>query len=319
VDEAKLKRILAYVNLYLTVEFGIVPYPSQRNPEWTKKRVDAVKLAQTKGMVWEHENVEITVTTLQQYVRYGKMFWELTKACGMLTLVVLAVASTGATVIARENGLDSRHIPNLGCRLRNFLPWITACQALGPVVVEVLFTSSTRVYSMPECLSLIVSNPLLPAKYLGLLHREYLWRQKVLPPISAIGHHFNRPTLGLVDAAHSLAPFGIPPLTSSHPTSITSVVARLSTWLPGSLKPPRMMCIFYSPQISKPRCPPPIQSVCASSCASCPPIPSPTMWWTPSQWFGTKGPSLSGSRSPPHRLSGLSQGKLEVTWTSPSG
>ena len=216
------------------VEFGVGPSLRQRNPEWTKKRVDAVKLAETKDMVWEHENVEIAVTALEQYVRYGKMFWELTKACGMLALVVLAVAGPGATVIARENGLDSRHIPNLGCQLRNFLPWIATCQALAPVVVEVLFTSSTRVYSMPECLSLMVSNPLLPAKYLGLLHREYRWRQKALSPISDIGHHFNRPTLGLVDAAHSLAPFSIPPLTVFPPHKYSfrrGKAIHLAAWL----------------------------------------------------------------------------------------
>lgn len=207
-EEAKFKTILDYLNIYLTMKFGVVPAIKALHTEWTDHQVDSAKLAYLQDLIYESEGVKIEDRALENYVRYGKVYWKLTKACGVLVLVLLAVGGPGVTVIARKNGMQSNHIPLLGYKLRNNVVWLSACQAWGPVAVEIIFTNSQRHYTKTEMLTYLIAQP-LPAKFLGGFHKEYLGGSNSVIPISEIGSQINRASLTLNQAAEALSIFNI--------------------------------------------------------------------------------------------------------------
>jgi len=156
----------------------------------------------------EEHNINIPMGALVEYARFGKVYWELGKTCGILSVLMHAVVSTGVTVIARQNGRDSKHVPLLGVKLRNSLEWMSAYQGPSQVALEILLTNSECEYNIPQILSLLVANP-LPADFLHDLYQEYLQGEDKLIPITTIGFQMERPTLSLSAASHALLSLGI--------------------------------------------------------------------------------------------------------------
>ena len=207
-EEARIKAILSYINFYLTVEFGVAPKLRARFPERPPRQIDGEKIPYLKELMAEQQGIDIATRTLADYIRYGKVFWEFAKECGILSVIMLAGVSIGVTVLARQNGRDSNHVPLLALRLRNSLQWMAACQGLSQVVVEILFTDSKRQYSLSELLSLLIANP-LPTEFRARLYLEYLDVQDNVVPIATIGIQMQRPTLSLLAASKALDCFGI--------------------------------------------------------------------------------------------------------------
>ena len=130
-EEARFKTILSYFNLYLTLEYGVAPKLLAQYPEKSPRQRDGERLSYFKELMKDEHNIDIPMGALLEYARFGKVYWELAKTCGILSLLMLAVVGTGVTVIARQNGRDSKHVPLLGVRLRNSLEWMSACQGLS--------------------------------------------------------------------------------------------------------------------------------------------------------------------------------------------
>ena len=252
-EEARFKIILSYFNLYLTLEYGITPKLLALYPENSPRQRDGEKLSYFKDLMMEEHNINIPMGALVEYARFGKVYWELAKTCGILSLLMVAVAGTGVTVIARQNGRDSKHVPLLGVELRNSLEWMSACQGLSQVLVEILFTNSQREYKMPEMLSLLVANP-LPADFLYDLYQEYLQVEDKVIPITTIGFQMDRPTLSLSAASHTLSYLGIELSLFPRKKYATqdNKVVKLVEWLLDS-PPDNILLLNPDPQATQPR------------------------------------------------------------------
>ncbi|KAG0125031.1 hypothetical protein HOY82DRAFT_617262 [Tuber indicum] len=155
------------------------------------------------------EGISIPVRALSDYVRFGKVFWEIVQSTGVFSLPILAVDGPGVTVIARENGPRSNHIPLLGHKLRNNLVWMSSSQAFAPVVVKVLFTSSKRQYSLKEMSTFLLASP-LPSSFLGAYFSLYLQASGNKIPVQQLGSHVSWPTLSITGISNSITEYDIP-------------------------------------------------------------------------------------------------------------
>jgi len=252
-EDVRFKTILSYLNVYLTLEYGVVSKLPALYPEKSPRQRDGEKLSYFKELMMQEHNINIPMGALVEYARFGKVYWELAKICGICSLLMLAVVGTGVTVIARQNGRDSKHVPLLRLKLRNSLEWMSACQALSQVAVEILFTHSGGEYTMPQILGLLVANP-LPADFLHDLYQEYLQAEDKAIPITTIGFQMERPTLSLSAASHALLSLGInlslfPP--EKYATQHNKVV-NLVEWLLES-PPDQTILLKPDPHATQPR------------------------------------------------------------------
>ena len=251
-EEARIKAILSYINFYLTVEVGVAPMLRAKYPERPPRQIDGEKIPYLKELMQDLQDVDIPTRTLADYVRYGKVFWEFGKACGILSLILLAGIGIGVTVLARQNGRDSNHIPLLAVKLRNSVEWMAACQGLSQVVAEILFTNSQRQYSLSEMLSLLIANP-LPGEFLGQLYVLYLDAEANVVPIATIGGQMQRPTFSVLAASQALSHLTItlqlfPP--AKYATKANKVV-KLAEWLLES-DPDTLLTLNPDPDASSP-------------------------------------------------------------------
>ena len=158
-EVVKFKLLLSYTMLYLTLEKGIVPAMVADNPGIGDQEVDRKKLPVFQAQLAK-QGVNVKQVTLRERIRYGKVLWTMVTMGGVLMLPMLAVAGPGISILAHNFGVTTNTIPVLASCLAESNIWMAMCQALAPVVVELIFSRCCQRYSPTDLLQLLVLEPL---------------------------------------------------------------------------------------------------------------------------------------------------------------
>lgn len=189
----KLKLMLSYLTLYLTLEHGVVPALRALHPLATPRAIDGCKLEQLKASLIL-QNLTISIPTLKEQIRYGKVLWEVVNNLGVLGLPMLAIGGPGVTSLCRQNGPSTNHLSVLGSRLSSHQTWMALCQAWSPIAIELIFTKSSRMYTQHHLLAILLGQP-HPADSIYGLSKYYLEDVQNVPPIRGIGSQVDPPSL----------------------------------------------------------------------------------------------------------------------------
>jgi len=159
-EVVKFKLIISYTMLYLTLEKGIVPSMQASDPSLGPQYIDRNMMRVFQEHLKEYHGIELKQASLKEKIRYGKVFWEMVKLTGVLILPMLAVAGPGISLFTHQFGVLSNNIPVLATRLAECTVWMSLCQALSTVAVELIFTSSCPTYSVSDLLGYLALEPL---------------------------------------------------------------------------------------------------------------------------------------------------------------
>jgi len=182
----KLKLMLSYLTLYLTLDYGIAP--SMRANEGmlvSARSIDSRKLAELQTHL-VHQGRHLKLGTLKDNVRYGKVLWNVVTMLGILGIPMLAISGPAVTQLCKENGTNSNHFEVLGSRLSSNTTWMCLCQAWAPIAIETIFTNSPRMYSTNQLFRLLLAQPLPPSS-IYRLSSYYLVCSRKTPPVREIG------------------------------------------------------------------------------------------------------------------------------------
>lgn len=147
---ARLRLILSYVTLYVTLEFGLVP---ELRAESTKPNMKIIG-----GRKWDifyerlggKQELGCSVDALRDNVAFGKILWTWATECGLMWLPVLAVMDTGITSFARKNAMKYKRSQIMGSKLSTQSPWIALCNAFSGVLVNLLFSPTSPEYTFTQ-------------------------------------------------------------------------------------------------------------------------------------------------------------------------
>ena len=173
----KFNLMISYTMLHLTLEYGIVPAMQAEDNNIGPQEINRKKLPLLCEKLTVLHGSTIKIGSLKEKIRYGKVLWELVCAAGVMILPVLAVAGPGITVLAHKFGVQSNQIALLGARLAANNMWMSLCQALSPIAVELIFTYSTRTYTRDDLLNLVIQEP-LPRCLSSIIYEQYLEQEQ---------------------------------------------------------------------------------------------------------------------------------------------
>lgn len=181
----KLKLMLSYLMLYLTLEHAIVPSMRAREGQLVAGRtIEGQKVMEFQTQLAQHGR-PLKLSTLTEHLRYGKVIWHIVSMLGVLGLPMLAIGGPAVTSLCKNNGYNSNHFEVLGSRLAANAMWMCLCKAWAPIAIEVLFTNSARCYSSNELIRLLLVQP-LPTTSIFRLSTHYLLGSKRTPPVREI-------------------------------------------------------------------------------------------------------------------------------------
>ncbi|KAG0123334.1 hypothetical protein HOY82DRAFT_544249 [Tuber indicum] len=204
----KLKLLLSYSMMYLTLENGIVPWLRTENPELGAKAINGAKWGEFLNRLNNHSDISITRERLNDIIRYGKVIWTMVEWMGVIVLPMLAVISTPTTLLARTHGIRSKHTEYVSSLLSENQTWTAICHSWGPVAVEVMFAELSERYSTKNLFCMLLHEP-LPSESLPYIHREYLKVSEGFPPVRQIGYQASPPTFSLAQASSILQELGL--------------------------------------------------------------------------------------------------------------
>ncbi|KAG0132192.1 hypothetical protein HOY82DRAFT_538880 [Tuber indicum] len=159
-SEARLRLILSYVTLYLTLEYAIVPMIQGNNPSLSPQEIKGRKWKVYYDILGGKAALGIKEKTFRDNISYGKVFWSFATSCGITILPILACLEYEITVFARKNDVLTPHAKVLGSLLTQNRVWISLCHSLGVIIMETLFTTSRNTYSMVTLAQLFIAEPL---------------------------------------------------------------------------------------------------------------------------------------------------------------
>lgn len=231
-EVVKFNLMVSYTMLYLTLEYGIVPAMVAEDHNIRPQELHRKKLPLLCEMLSKLNGAPVKIVSLKEKIRYGKVLWEMINTAGVIILPALAVTGPGISVLAHKFGLNSNQIPLLGARLAASNLWMTLCQALSPITVELIFTYSTQTYTCDALLHRVIQEPLpscilqgIYEKYLELEHKgDLLTKVRINRVGSSLSHRM---------ASKVLVQFGLPmaifpPDKYSNPASHQ---VKLAQWL----------------------------------------------------------------------------------------
>lgn len=178
VAAARLKTILSYIILYLTLEHVIVPELRRDNPGENSRWIDGKKhlqFAETLNACSSSSSStsppsDISGVTLRNHTGYGRSFWEYGQALGIASLLVFAVGDIG---LSRIGGSSRAGIPNIACALTTDDTWWAFAHAISPATFRTLFGACDVAYGVPQLLSRIRREPVSRNTMITAINQEY--------------------------------------------------------------------------------------------------------------------------------------------------
>ena len=156
----KLKLMLSYLMLFLTLEYAIVPSIKAREGTLVSGRtIEGQKVKEFQTLL-EDQGRHLKLGTLTEHIRYGKVIWNIVSMLGVLGLPMLAIGGPAVTALCKQNGMNSNTFEVLGSRLAANSMWMCLCKAWASIAMEVIFTNSARSYSNNQLFRLLLAQPL---------------------------------------------------------------------------------------------------------------------------------------------------------------
>lgn len=165
----RLKTIMCYITMYLTLEHSIVPKLRADNPDWPPRHVDSEKHRHFYELLNGDGDLNIPMTKVRDNTGFGRTFWRFGQELGVAALLMLAVAEQGLTIIGRACGPRSSNIPNLASALSSSRAWWSFAHAIGPPTFRTLFGLRSVSYTVPQLLHYLRTEP-MPAASVAAIH-----------------------------------------------------------------------------------------------------------------------------------------------------
>lgn len=176
VAATRLRTILSYIILYLTLEHVIVPELRRDNPTeglgWVngKKHLHFAEILNAQASSGSTSSgPKISGVTLRNHIVYGRSFWEYGQALGIASLLVFAVGDIG---LSRIGGSSDAGIPIIASALTTDDTWWAFAHAISPATFRTLFGACDIAYSVPQLLSRIRREP-IPRNIITAINQEY--------------------------------------------------------------------------------------------------------------------------------------------------
>ena len=157
--EARLRLLLAFITLHLTLEYAITARVRVDHGEWNKTQVKIEK--------WRIFDLEMGLRESQAYerqklrddVKFGKLLWSWTEACGIVWLPVFATMNRGIKSFLRQCPKKRKRHLIVGSQLPTNDSWVALSQAFAGLSASVLFTSNTPIFTVDELFRLYIAQP----------------------------------------------------------------------------------------------------------------------------------------------------------------
>ena len=229
---AKLKTIMSYVILYLTLEHAIVPQLRRENPGSQRRWIDGMKYLHfadiLKSSGSTDSSPEISGVSLRNYTNYGRCFWEYGQSLGIASFLVFAVSDVGLT---RIGGASRAGIPHIAAALTTDDTWWAFAHAISPPTFRTLFGACDIAYSLPQLLSRIRQEP-VPPSTITAINEEYS-----PPEFEVSADHWQAATEACEEENWQIVIGGETLPIQRHPSELTSPVSKnvvrrnLGNWL----------------------------------------------------------------------------------------
>jgi hypothetical protein len=157
VSVARMKTIMSYLVIYLTVEYAVVQRLKEENPTGGDKWVAGMKYRRLSEILNEDGGSTVSAATLRSHCKYGKAFWEYGQSLGIASLFMFAVLDMGLTKIG-EAGL--RGVSGIAADLSTSATWWAFTHAMGPPAFRTLFGARDVAYEVPQLITRIRAEPL---------------------------------------------------------------------------------------------------------------------------------------------------------------
>ena len=198
----RMRTLMSYITLFLTMEHVIVPRIRAEHPEWGNRKVDGEKyryfhqlLTDTSaGAVGGAASVvapaaasavaapapstsatsavaQAKTTKLRDHIAYGKKFWSYGKELGIASLLMLAVCGTALTKIAKQSEKKTGLVRGMAAALSASQTWWAFAHGIGPHASRALFGVCDVPYTIPTLLHFVQSEP-VPATALGKIYER---------------------------------------------------------------------------------------------------------------------------------------------------
>lgn len=222
----RLKTLLCYITLYLTLEYAIVP--GMRASGLRQREIDTKKYRHFYALLIESPETDTPQDPPQNFstnISFGKTIWKLVYDLGIASLPMLAVSEVGPTVIARALGPGSHERGWLISSLSGSCGWWSFAQAMGPPTLRTFFGPRDIHYKVPQLLKVVRLEPLLHLSIQQM--NQYCIRNEINLDIET-----EFPTQSLVSVAWYLAIGEVRVPISSHPKFVVSPRERkqLDVW-----------------------------------------------------------------------------------------
>jgi hypothetical protein len=174
----KLKTIMSYVILYLTLEHAVVPQLQRDNPGSQKRWIDGAKYLHFAKMLEASSSTdsspdspdsEISGVSLRNYTNYGRCFWEYGQSLGIASFLVFAVSVIGVT---RIGGASRAGIPTVAAALTTDNNWWAFAHSISPPTFRTLFGACDVSYTLPQLLNRVRQEP-VPPSTITAINEEY--------------------------------------------------------------------------------------------------------------------------------------------------
>jgi hypothetical protein len=156
----RLKTIICYITMYLTLEHSIVPKLRADNPDWPPRHVDSEKHRHFYELLKGHGDFNIPMTKVRDNTGFGRTFWRFGQELGVAALLMLAVAEQGLTIIGRACSPRSSNIPNLASALSSSRALWSFVHTIGPPMFRSLFGLRCVSYTVPQHLHYLPTEPM---------------------------------------------------------------------------------------------------------------------------------------------------------------
>lgn len=206
----KLKLMLSYIMLHLTLKHGIRRYLQAADPLAPPRTIEGKKIRVLQERL-AHNGLSIATARLTEYVRYGKILWDMISVLGIIALPMISIGGPAITTLCKKNGPTTNHLPVIASRLSNNLSWMALCKTWSPIVMEIVFTNTKQRYTSQELFNLLIAEP-IGTYTVARLHQYYLQSAKNIPPIRHIDrqHAIVPPALQSASNLYTLLGIQIP-------------------------------------------------------------------------------------------------------------
>ena len=162
IQATRMKTIMSYIILYLTLEHAVVPRIQEEEPDKPNRWIQGIKYRRFAEILRESYPESAVAravdgSKLRTDSTYGKSFWDYSQALGIGSLLLFAVSDIGLTRIGKT-GRGS--IPALAASLTTSGTWWSFAHAIGPAAFRTLFGARDIAYTTAQLLHTIRSEPL---------------------------------------------------------------------------------------------------------------------------------------------------------------